>query len=1458
MGYALVTIGNSRTTIILIWRLVMKRFVSVLLMVCMILTSSVLYAAPVDNNEAQGTVSMSLDATKINEVGQIITAKINVKDIDNLSAFQINIKYDPNVLQPIKDNGTSYSDSTPISGSTILINDDYGILNIGSHKLKEGILNFARSYMSLASYKNSENGESEGTLGVIKFKALKKEATTISFAEAPYMPGMKDGVYLANWDADTIAGYSVIQPNSLSGSTAITLEADSNNIKEVGQVITAYVRAEDFSNISGYQFNIKYDPFVLQPIKSNGSAYSKSTPMEQGDILANSDYGVLTIADNDLAKGILNQGRCYTNLAAYRDSAEGEKAGILGKVQFKVLKVQDTQISFEDSKTMPGANQGTFIFDWNGDKTSNYTVNKSVSFKADGVIIDPTKLEVKSITADKTGSVEKGTTVTWTCEATGDDLWYAFDLKNDGKVVTSVDYERSNKFTYTLNEAGKYVVEVKVVDAYNTVESKESAVLEVKEPVIVKEGKVTIELDTDKVTEVGQIVKATIKASDFAGIAGYQVNLKYDPEVLQPVTASGKAYSKTTQPEAGSLLANDEFGPIGVASNDITTGKLTFGKAYSYLQDYKESGDLETDGSLAVIQFKVLKLQDTQISFEDSVAMPGANQGTFIFDANGDKTDNYTVNKSVSLDAEEVIIPPTELVIKSITADKTGTVEKGTTVTWTCEATGDDLWYAFDLKNDGKVVTSVDYERSNKFTYTLNEAGKYVVEVKVVDAYNTVESKESAVLEVKEPVIVKEGKVTIELDTDKVTEVGQIVKATIKASDFAGIAGYQVNLKYDPEVLQPVTASGKAYSKTTQPEAGSLLANDEFGPIGVASNDITTGKLTFGKAYSYLQDYKESGDLETDGSLAVIQFKVLKLQDTQISFEDSVAMPGANQGTFIFDANGDKTDNYTVNKSVSLDAEEVIIPPTELVIKSITADKTGTVEKGTTVTWTCEATGDDVWYSFKLLKDGNVVTETGYERSDRFAYTLNESGKYAVEVKVVDTYNNIESMQSEVVEIKEPVIVKEGKVTIELDTDKVTEVGQIVKATIKASDFAGIAGYQVNLKYDPEVLQPVTASGKAYSKTTQPEAGSLLANDEFGPIGVASNDITTGKLTFGKAYSYLQDYKESGDLETDGSLAVIQFKVLKLQDTQISFEDSVAMPGANQGTFIFDANGDKTDNYTVNKSVSLDAEEVIIPPTELVIKSITADKTGTVEKGTTVTWTCEATGDDVWYSFKLLKDGNVVTETGYERSDRFAYTLNESGKYAVEVKVVDTYNNIESMQSEVVEIKEPVIVKEGKVTIELDTDKVTEVGQIVKATIKASDFAGIAGYQVNLKYDPEVLQPVTASGKAYSKTTQPEAGSLLANDEFGPIGVASNDITTGKLTFGKAYSYLQDYKESGDLETDGSLAVIQFKVLKLQDTQISFEDSAAMPGANQGTFVFDKNGDTLRDYIVRGAAALGL
>lgn len=157
-----------------------------------------------------------------------------------------------------------------------------------------------------------------------------------------------------------------------------------------------------------------------------------------------------------------------------------------------------------------------------------------------------------------------------------------------------------------------------------------------------------------------------------------------------------------------------------------------------------------------------------------------------------------------------------------------------------------------------------------------------------------------------------------------------------------------------------------------------------------------------------------------------------------------------------------------------------------------------------------------------------------------------------------------------------------GSIFIEFDKPKVN-VGDILTATLKIKDIDSIAGYQVNIKFDSKVLQPVKASGEVYTSKTEPEYGDLMTDNKYGPFHLANNDIKNGIINFGALYINLNEYRENREPSTSGSLAKIRFKVLNknLTSSSIRFQN---WSTENQivGTMLFDWYGNQIlSGYTV-------------------------------------------------------------------------------------------------------------------------------------------------------------------------------------------------------------------------------------------------------------------------------------
>ena len=149
----------------------------------------------------------------------------------------------------------------------------------------------------------------------------------------------------------------------------------------------------------------------------------------------------------------------------------------------------------------------------------------------------------------------------------------------------------------------------------------------------------------------GDILVATIKVNNLKNFAGYQVNISYDRNVLKPVDPeTGKDYNSTTPLVGGTVLTNKKYGPTPLAVHDLKSGTLNFSNIYIYLDRYKESGSPEETGIIGKIGFKVIDVRNTRVKFLDSITMPDAITGTYLFDWDGNTISGYDVIQPDKID----------------------------------------------------------------------------------------------------------------------------------------------------------------------------------------------------------------------------------------------------------------------------------------------------------------------------------------------------------------------------------------------------------------------------------------------------------------------------------------------------------------------------------------------------------------------------------------------------------------------------------------------------------------------------------------------------------------------------------------------------------------------------------------------------------------------------------------
>ncbi len=184
--------------------------------VCGLLLTNISFAGP------DSYLSLELDKTSA-KVGDIIKGTLKINNINNFNGFQVNIRYNPEILQAVDpDTGTAYTESTLPGKNTILLNSEYMPLPMVSNKPSEGILDFGRTYLQMDKYRQGNKPESTGILGVIGFKLLKNAATEIVFEDSGTLPNSLSGTLIFDWNATplTSENYSVKQPPRINPSSS--------------------------------------------------------------------------------------------------------------------------------------------------------------------------------------------------------------------------------------------------------------------------------------------------------------------------------------------------------------------------------------------------------------------------------------------------------------------------------------------------------------------------------------------------------------------------------------------------------------------------------------------------------------------------------------------------------------------------------------------------------------------------------------------------------------------------------------------------------------------------------------------------------------------------------------------------------------------------------------------------------------------------------------------------------------------------------------------------------------------------------------------------------------------------------------------------------------------------------------------------------------------------------------
>lgn len=181
--------------------------------------------------------------------------------------------------------------------------------------------------------------------------------------------------------------------------------------------------------------------------------------------------------------------------------------------------------------------------------------------------------------------------------------------------------------------------------------------------------------------------------------------------------------------------------------------------------------------------------------------------------------------------------PQLPVTIDSITANKTGTMSQGSSITWEASASGGNglaLQYQFEVFCEGKSVFSRDFSSANSLTYTPAQSGTYYVSVTAKDTTGKTGTKQSEAITVVNGVSIDSITVSPKASVQEGTEViwtanasGAVGNVTYKFDVYKGSALISAGTFSDSNVFKYTPASiGEYYVKVSAKDSNVTSTKD--------------------------------------------------------------------------------------------------------------------------------------------------------------------------------------------------------------------------------------------------------------------------------------------------------------------------------------------------------------------------------------------------------------------------------------------------------------------------------------------------------------------------------------------------------------------------------------------------------------------------------------------------------
>ena len=255
-------------------------------------------------------LSYSLDETDP-QIGENFTLHINIEDVDDLAGWQCKILFDPEILEAVEVIGGDFlkqGGETPFFQSGNIDNEAGNITGLSAARFSlEGASGTGR--LLSVTFTAKATGNTQVTLSNLQFGNSALETIPVSPPEIT--------INVEAQSATNIDG------------TKLSFSMDETPV-QVGDTFTLHLNIENVTDLSGWQFDVAFDPNMLEAVEVVGGNF-----LEQGGETPFFQSG-----------NIDNEAGIITGLSAARFSNEGVNGtGILLSIKFMAKTIGEAQVT---------------------------------------------------------------------------------------------------------------------------------------------------------------------------------------------------------------------------------------------------------------------------------------------------------------------------------------------------------------------------------------------------------------------------------------------------------------------------------------------------------------------------------------------------------------------------------------------------------------------------------------------------------------------------------------------------------------------------------------------------------------------------------------------------------------------------------------------------------------------------------------------------------------------------------------------------------------------------------------------------------------------------------------------------------------------------------------------------------------------------------------------------------